>query len=93
VREEEVDWCIYRSIADGDARTRLEIIAFTRFDPSLIDVSLDRLVKAGLLIQTGDYLRVLSFQESIFQKQIQSDEDSPIHLENGVIRVKKGRET
>ena len=92
MREEEIDWCIYRSIADGDARTRLEIIAFTRFDPSLIDVSLDRLVKAGLLTWTGENIRVLSFQEVIFQNQIQNDEESPLYLENGVIRIIKDRE-
>jgi hypothetical protein len=93
VREEEIDWCVYRVIADGDAKTRSEIDTCTRFTPPVVDCSLRRLIRAGLIGQTDDLFRVLPLQQMLLSCQIREDRNSPIYLENGIIKVKKDRES
>jgi hypothetical protein len=92
VREEEIDWCIYRLIADGDAGTVSSVKTFTQFESAIVDASLQRLLRAGLIALAKDRLCVLSFQETLIQRQIQEFADSHVYWEDGVIRVKKDRE-
>ncbi|MDD1678361.1 MAG: hypothetical protein LUO93_04150 [Methanomicrobiales archaeon] len=93
MREEEIDWCIYRIIADGDAKTRDTIGGCTRFELSVIEVSVHRLMQAGLIGRQGDTFTILPFQQTLAHGQVREGEDSPIYLEDGIVKVKKGRES
>jgi hypothetical protein len=91
VRDEEIDWCIYRLIADKDAMTVSGVIACSWLESSIVEASLRRLIRAGLIAQIQDRLSLLSFQETLIQQQLQEDQ-SPVYLEEGVIKVKFERE-
>jgi Mn-dependent DtxR family transcriptional regulator len=92
VDTEEIDWCIYRLLADGDAISVLEVIECLGFDPEVIEASLRRLQQADLIDRSGMQLRLLSIQESLLRNQIRMDEENPLVIENGVIRVRKREE-
>jgi Mn-dependent DtxR family transcriptional regulator len=91
VREEEIDWCIYRLVADKDAMTVSEIITCTQLESSIVKSSLQRLIRARLIARVQDRLCLLSFQETLIHRQLQEDA-SPVYLEDGVIKVKFDRE-
>ena len=89
---EEIDWCIYRLLADGDATSVIEVIECLGFDPETVETSLRRLQQADLIDRSGIQLRLLSIQESLLRNQIRMDKDNPLVMENGVIRVRKKEE-
>jgi hypothetical protein len=93
VREEAIDWCIYRMIADGDAKTTLEIINCTHFESSLVESSLQRLIRAGLVMQVHGLLCVVPYHAMLMHNQIREDADGSVYLETGVIKVKKYQES
>jgi hypothetical protein len=93
VREEAIDWCIYRVIADGDARTTHEVIYCTHFESSVVESSLRRLVHAGLVTQINDLICLVPFQETVMYGQVREDVKCPVYLENGMIKVKKDQES
>jgi Mn-dependent DtxR family transcriptional regulator len=92
VDTEEIDWCIYRLLADGDATSVIDVIECLGFDPETIEASLRRLQQADLIDRSGMQLRLLSIQESLLRNQIRMDEGNPLVMENGVIRVRKREE-
>jgi hypothetical protein len=87
VRDEDLDWEIYRAIADGKARTMADLAA-RGHDPVHVEASVGRLERSLLVERRGDSVRVLSFQEAILLCQVKNEKDSPLMLENGVVRVK-----
>jgi hypothetical protein len=91
VRDEDLDWEIYHALLEGRIRTAAELSA-CGYDPGLVEASLCRLEGALLIERKGDEVRPLSFQESILFCQLKNGKDSPLCLENGVIRVKTGEE-
>ena len=92
MREEEIDWCVYRVIADGDAVTLVDVVHCTGYDPHVVGSSVNRLERAGLLRRSGELLTILTFQELLLCCGLRNDENSPVFIENGVVRVKKDRE-
>lgn len=92
MRDEEIDWCIYRVIADRDAGSVREGIACTGFDPSVVKASIDRLIRIGLIGQTGDVLYTLPPHGFVAKCLLQGDLNSPVFIEQGVVKLKKDRE-
>ena len=93
MRDEEIDWAIYHALQDGKSRTDGDLVALG-YDRGDVEASLSRLEKSFLVERSGDAVRVLSFQESLLLCQMANDRDSPICIENGVIRARQhpGRE-
>ncbi len=91
VRDEEIDWCVYRVIADGDATILAEVISCLRCDPTVIRASVSRLIRAGLIAREGDCLSIRGFQDTLLHQQMQ-DDDCPVYLDGGVIKVKNDQE-
>jgi hypothetical protein len=92
VREEEIDWCVYRVIADGDAKTLSEAIRYTHLGSAIVEASVQRLIHTGLIARTPDRLRILPFQETLIHRQIQAEADCPVYLDDGVIKLRDERE-
>jgi hypothetical protein len=92
VREEEIDWCVYRVIADGDTETVSGVIARTHLEPGVVKGSLGRLIRAGLVDQIQERIRVLPFQQTLLHNQMQMEGECIICVENGVIKVKRNQE-
>ncbi len=92
VRTEELDWCVYRLLADGNATSVTDVIRCLGEDPGPIEASLKRLEDRDLIDRSGPDLRVLSVPESIARNQIRMDPTSPLVVEQGVIRVKRKEE-
>lgn len=91
MREEERDWAVYCLISEGSATARESIGGMLNLDPDTVEESLRRL-EANLLIgREGTELRVLSIGESIVRCQARYDNDFPVYVENGVIKVRQKR--
>jgi hypothetical protein len=87
VRDEDLDWEIYHLLLDGKVRTAADLLA-AGYGESLVEASLGRLEKCLLIEREGGSVRVLSFQESLLLCQLKNEDESPLVLENGVIRVR-----
>ncbi len=92
MREEEIDWCVYRVIADGDTETVPGVIARTQLEPGVVKDSLRRLIRTGLIDQIQGRIRVLPFQQTLLHNQMQREGEDIICMENGVIKVKRDQE-
>jgi len=85
VRKEDIDWTVYHIISATDTITIKEISSRSGYSLDIIECAISRLKKTNLIDQENDNVRALSVQETILRCQIK---DSPIYLENGVIKVK-----
>jgi len=91
MRDEDLDWEIYHALIGGKFRTEADL-AGCGYDPGLVEASLCRLERYLLIERRGGGLRALSLPESILLCQARNEEDSPLVIENGVIRVKRAEE-
>jgi len=89
VRDEDLDWLVYRRIADTNGITADDLFACIRQDPAAVEASLKRLERYLLIERTGALIRALSLQESLVLCYCRHARNLPIYVENGVIRVKK----
>jgi hypothetical protein len=62
VRDEEIDWCVYRLIADGDTDAVSGILDCTQFEIPVVEASLARLMRAGLITREENHLCILLFR-------------------------------
>lgn len=88
MRDEECDWCTYHLVAAEEAATIQDLLQCTGLSRDTIEASVDRLVRARLIVRTGDTLRIMSFPEMLILQQMDDDPDSPLVIEQGVIRVR-----
>ena len=88
MRDEEFDWAIYCLISRGTATTRESINDILNLDLDTIEDSLRRLEQSLLIGREGTKLRVLSISESIVCCQAKYEKDTPIYVEDGLIKVK-----
>jgi len=89
VRQEEIDWSIYHIIAYENTATTEDITSKTGFDEETVKESLKRLESGSLIGYDGENARLLSLQEMILKCKIKnaaSASDSPVIIENGVIK-------
>ncbi|MDI6720277.1 MAG: MarR family transcriptional regulator [Methanomicrobiales archaeon] len=91
MREEERDWAVYCLISGGRATTRESIVGILDLDPDTIEESLQRLEASLLIGREGAELRALSIGESIVRCQARYNDDFPVYVENGVIKVRQKR--
>ncbi len=89
MREENIDWSVYHIIAATDAATIEEISSRSGYSIDIIESAISRLKKTNLVNQKNENVRALSIQEIILRCQIKYQrKDSPIYLEDGIIKVK-----
>lgn len=91
MRSEEIDWVVYQILAKGDVKTVNGVVNQTQLSPEDIEASLTRLSKACLIDRSDQSVRILSWNEIVIKNQLTHTEECPFSLENGVIKVKKGR--
>ena len=91
MRDEDLDWEIYHALLDGKIRTEADLAA-CGYEPGPTETSLCRLERYLLIERRGGELRALSLPESLLLCQARNEEDSPLVIENGVIRVKRAEE-
>jgi hypothetical protein len=91
VRDEELDWEIYHVLADGKSDTLQGLISLG-YDPRLVEESVRRLERYGLIERAGESVRALSVPEAILLCQARNQEACPFVVEDGVIRERPRRE-
>ncbi len=91
MRDEECDWCTYHLVAEKEAVTIQDLLGCTGLPRDTIEASVDRLVRAKLIVRTGDVLKILSFPEMLVLQQIEDDPNCPFVIEQGVIKVRQER--
>jgi len=91
VRDEELDWEIYHALQDPGTRSIRDLEA-RGYDLCQVEASLGRLEQALLIERRGDTVHLLSIPESILLCQLKNVRDGPLFIENGVIRVRNGKE-
>jgi hypothetical protein len=89
VKDEDLDWIVYHVLSGKGAKTEETIVRETGFPAGDIRASLTRM-ESNLLIECreGNY-DVLSIPDMLFRCQCRYAKDSPVVIEDGVIRVKK----
>ncbi|NYT05941.1 MAG: MarR family transcriptional regulator [Methanomicrobiales archaeon] len=94
MREEEIDWILYHIITATDTIALPELCLRAGVSEEIALASAERLERGMLIARNGDSLRALSVQESLLLCQLRHAGNSPITVENGVIKVRDtGRET
>jgi hypothetical protein len=89
VKDEDLDWIVYHILSDTGAKTEEAIVGETGFPAADISASLTRL-KSNLLIECRDgTYDVLSIPEMLFRCQCRYETDSPVIIEDGIIKIKK----
>jgi hypothetical protein len=89
VKEEDVDWMIYHLVAQKSTSTAEELAAASCLDATEVRASLERMVRYLLIERDGDAFRALSISEAILKCQIKNTRDSPVTIEDGVIKMRK----
>jgi hypothetical protein len=92
VREEEFDWTLYHIIAARNTITVPELCTDTGFSREDVEGSMARLERNCLICRTGEDVRPLSIQESLVMCHMNHAQDSPIVVEDGVIKYRPPRE-
>jgi len=87
VKPEDIDWKIYHIIAADESVTMQELTEAVDIPASEIEASVKRLERNFLIKRINDHILVCSIEESLLASQMRPD-DSPVYIENGVIRVK-----
>jgi hypothetical protein len=89
MKDEDRDWIIYH-LAIREKNTRLDdLVRDSGFSRDLVRESVERLEKGFLLDISGECIRALGVGESMVRCQCRFMKDSPIIVENGVIRARK----
>ena len=93
MREEERDWQIYHIIAEKPGITVDEVCSVACTKKTIAEDSVNRLQKFKLISRKGDAYAVKSIQEMLITAELErAMKDSPIYMENGVIKVQKESE-
>ena len=93
MREEERDWQIYHIIAEKPGITVDEVCSVAGTKKTIAEDSVNRLQKFKLISRKGDAYAVKSIQEMLITAELErAMKDSPIYMENGVIKVQKESE-
>jgi hypothetical protein len=94
VRSEDRDWQIYHILVEKSEMTLEELCRVACTEESVAEESLERLERYRLISRKDDLWATKSLQEIILCAEMeQLMKDSPIYLENGVIKVRKESET
>lgn len=88
MREKNLDWKIYHIIAARPSIAYSELVSLVESESEMIDASLVRLVEKFLIVIQEEKIRAASIQETLIGCQAKHYADSPIYIENGVIKVK-----
>ena len=94
MREEDLDWNVYHTIAMNGQIAMDELLGLSDQPGESIRDSVARLERRCLVARTETGVRVLSVQESIARCRLQHCMDDRIFMEDGVIKVRhpSGRE-
>ncbi|WP_460007310.1 hypothetical protein [Methanogenium cariaci] len=90
MRAEDRDWQIYHIIAEKSEIPVDEICRMTGTEEHIIEESLERLQRYSLISRKNDTCTAKSIQEILISAELkQAMKDSPIYMEDGVIKVRK----
>ncbi|KQC04686.1 MAG: hypothetical protein APR53_03145 [Methanoculleus sp. SDB] len=92
VREEELDWTLYHIIASRETITVPELCTIAGFARDDVEGSMERLNRNCLIGRSGEYIRILSIQESLVMCRVNHAQESPVVVEDGVIKYRPPRE-
>ena len=92
VREEELDWTLYHIITARNTTTVPELCTDTGFSRDDVEGSMERLERNCLIGRSEEDVRVLSIHESLVMCRVNHAQDSPIVVEDGVIKYRPPRE-
>ena len=88
VKDEDVDWRIYRIISSGNGMTEESIICKAGLPEPEVRASIARLRSYFLVDFRDGIYDILSIPEMFFRNQVKHGKEMPFVVENGVIRVK-----
>jgi len=91
VRDEDIDWIIYHRIPERSGITVAELAAGTGLSEDAVGASVARLCRYLLARESEGRVHVMSIQESLLECMCRHESNSPIYVENGVIKVKQDR--
>lgn len=89
MKEEHLDWLLYRVLAEGSFLSISELTEKTGLQPAEVERSLQRLDRVHLIERKGNEVRTLSLHEILIRYHLASTDDLPYYLENNVIRLKR----
>ena len=93
MRSEERDWQIYHILVEKSPITLDELCRMACTEEDVAEESLERLERYRLVSQEEDAWAIKSLQEIILTNEMdQMMKDSPVYMENGVIKVRKESE-
>ncbi len=90
MKEEDLDWLVYHLLLDGSSQDRAPLAVRAGCPDGELAASLARLESSFLIVREGAGYRVLSVPEFILSSQSRHDPSTPIVIEGGVIRERKG---
>ncbi|MBN1194284.1 MAG: MarR family transcriptional regulator [Methanomicrobiaceae archaeon] len=88
MREEELDWTLYHIIAARNTTTIPELCTDTGFSRDNVEGAMERLERNCLIGRSEEDVRVLSIHESLIMCRVNHAQDSPIVVEDGVIKYR-----
>ncbi|HJJ55669.1 MAG TPA: hypothetical protein O0X99_01695 [Methanocorpusculum sp.] len=86
---EDIDWDIYHILVYNQPITISELITKSKYTHDVVNESILRLKKYGLIKIIDDTVTPLDISEILIQNQINQDKDMSVYIENGIIKVKK----
>ena len=92
MRTEDLDWKIYHLIVDGAPIEKDALRELVNATPEELDASLSRLSRSFLIRRTGEGYVPTTIWEALVGCQARYARDSPIIIEDGVIRAKTKKE-
>lgn len=92
MKEEDLDWMVYHLLVHDPCLSLEALAAKAGCSSAEVTQSLRRLGESGLIEEGSGGYRILSVQEMLLRCQARYDQSSPVIIEGGVIRVKKGPE-
>ncbi|WFN34907.1 hypothetical protein L1S32_01960 [Methanogenium sp. S4BF] len=89
MRSEERDWQIYHILAEKSAITLDELCMMAGTEESVAEESLERLERYRLISRKDDAWVIKSLHEILLTAELERImKDSPMYMENGVIKVR-----
>lgn len=92
MRDEDLDWRVYRALERCGSATLWELSEVTGADHDRLADSVKRLEKNLLLENRGEDVRLLSIDESILKCHLKYSPGPRLIMEDGVIKIKKENE-
>lgn len=89
VKDEDIDWLVYHALSSGGPKTEEELVQETGLASHDVTASLVRLKSNFLIDCRESSYDILSIPEMLFRCQCRYSQETPVFIEDGVVKVKK----